>query len=73
MINPHFVFSSALYRQRQNKKYIKAFNKFVLSFNILKENIGTFLKECAQRFMYVLEYTPVFFIFLDNKTHYFAI
>lgn len=73
MINPHFVFSRAVCRQRQNKKYIKAFNKSMLSFNIYKGNIGTFFEECAQRFMYVLEYVPVFFIFLENKTHYFVI
>lgn len=59
MINPHFVFSSAVYIQRQNKKSIKAFNDSMLSFNIRRENIGTFFKECVRRFMYVLEYTTV--------------
>lgn len=45
----------------------------MLSFNVYKENTGTIFKACAQRFMYVLEYTPVFFIFLENKIHYFVI
>lgn len=34
MITPHSVFSSAVYVQSQNKKYIKAFNNSMLSLYI---------------------------------------
>lgn len=73
MITPHSVFSSAVYIQSQNKKYIKAFNNSMLSLYIYicKENIGSFFTVCIQRFMYLSENISA--IFLENKTYYFAI
>lgn len=75
MITSHSVFSSAVYVQSQNKKYIKAFDNSMLSLYIYiyicKENIGSFFTVCIQRFMYLSENISA--IFLENKTYYFAI